>query len=305
MVEAAATRAIRLLDLVPYLVSHSGISVTSLAKEFGVGKEEILKDLNLLFMCGLPGYTPLELIDISFDDEVVVVRDPQNLDAPRNLTESESIALRIALAALLETTPRTSPKYVKIVELTNKISSAFANQVPQGAIEFTADREKTTIEAIERALKENFDIEIEYLNRAKDEITRRVVTPRFVSLGSNRPSLSGYCHSARAERSFVISNIAAIKLVQRTQIETVISVNAEDALTVEISVAGADTNFVSSNRDLLTEVGKNRFQLEVFQDEWIVRSVISEPVGLQLLKPTIVREAVKKRAEDALHLYGR
>jgi len=205
----------------------------------------------------------------------------------------------------LETTPRTSPKYVKIVELTNKISSAFANQVPQGAIEFTADREKTTIEAIERALKENFDIEIEYVNRAKDEITRRVVTPRYVSLGSHRPSLSGYCHSARAERSFVISNIAAIKLVQRTQIETVISVNAEDALTVEISVAGADTNFVSSNRDLLTEVGKNRFQLEVFQDEWIVRSVISEPVGLQLLKPTTVREAVKKRAEDALHLYGR
>jgi len=305
MVEAAATRAIRLLDLVPYLVSHSGISVTSLAKEFGVGKEEILKDLNLLFMCGLPGYTPLELIDISFDDEVVVVRDPQNLDAPRNLTESESIALRIALAALLETTPRTSPKYVKIVELTNKISSAFANQVPQGAIEFTADREKTTIEAIERALKENFDIEIEYVNRAKDEITRRVVTPRYVSLGSHRPSLSAYCHSARAERSFVISSIAAIKLVQQTQIETVISVNAEDAFTVEISVAGADTNFVSSNRDLLTEVGKNRYQLEVFQDEWIVRSVMSEPVGLQLLKPTTVREAVKKRAEDALHLYGR
>jgi predicted DNA-binding transcriptional regulator YafY len=191
------------------------------------------------------------------------------------------------------------------MELTNKISSAFANQVPQGSIEFTADREKATIEAIERAIKENLDIEIEYLNRAKDEMTRRVVTPRYVSLGSHRPSLSGYCHSARAERSFVISNIAAIKLLQRTQIETVISVDAEDALTVEISVAGADNNFVSSNRDLLTEVGKNLYQLEVFQDEWIVRSVMSEPVGLQLLKPTTVREAVKKRAEDALHLYGR
>ncbi len=93
--------------------------------------------------------------------------------------------------------------------------------------------------------------------------------------------------------------------MQRTKIETVFSVNAEDALTVEISAAGADTNFVSSNRDLLTEVGKNRYQIEVFQDEWIVRSVMSEPVGLQLLKPTTVREAVKNRAEDALHLYGR
>ena len=305
MVEAAAARAIRLLDLVPYLVSHSGISVTSLAKEFGVGKEEILKDLNLLFMCGLPGYTPLELIDISFDDEVVVVRDPQNLSAPRNLTESESIALRIALAALLETTPRTSPNYLKIVELTNKISSAFANQVPQGAIEFTADREQTTIEAIERALSENLDLEIEYVNRAKDEITRRVVTPRYVSLGSHRSALSGYCHSARAERSFVISNIAAIKLLQRTQIETVISVDAEDALTVEISVASTESNFVLANRDLLSEIGRNRYQIAVFQDEWIIRSVMSEPAGLHLLKPIAVRDIVKKRAEDALHLYGR
>jgi predicted DNA-binding transcriptional regulator YafY len=305
MVEPAATRAIRLLDLVPYLVSHSGISVTSLAKEFGVGKEEMLKDLNLLFMCGLPGYTPLELIDISFDDEVVVVRDPQNLSSPRNLTESESIALRIALSALLEMTPRTTPNYLKIVNLSKKISSSFANHVPSGAIEFTADRERASIETIERALNENLDIEIEYVNRAKDEITRRVVTPRYVSLGSHRPALSGYCHSARAERSFLIFNIAAIKMVQRTEIEGVLPVSSEDALTVEISVESSEIDFIASNRDLLSQVGKNRYQLEVFQDEWIIRSVLSEAAGLQLLKPTTVRDAVKKRAEDALHLYGR
>lgn len=305
MVEPAATRAIRLLDLVPYLVSHSGISVTSLAKEFGVGKEEMLKDLNLLFMCGLPGYTPLELIDISFDDEVVVVRDPQNLSSPRNLTESESIALRIALSALLEMTPRTTPNYLKIVNLSKKISSYFANHVPSGAIEFTADRERASIETIERALNENLDIEIEYVNRAKDEITRRVVTPRYVSLSSHRPALSGYCHSARAERSFLIFNIAAIKMVQRTEIEGVLPVSSEDALTVEISVESSEVDFIASNRDLLSQVGKNRYQLEVFQDEWIIRTVLSEPAGLQLLKPTTVRDAVKKRAEDALHLYGR
>jgi proteasome accessory factor C len=304
MVEAAASRAIRLLDLVPYLVSHSGISVTSLAKEFGVDKDEILKDLNLLFMCGLPGYTPLELIDISFDDEVVVVRDPQNLGAPRNLTESESIALRIALAALLETTPRTSSNYFKIVDLTKKISSAFANQVPQGAIEFTADLENALIDSIDRSLNEDLDIEIEYVNRAKDELTRRVVTPRYVSLDSNRPALTGYCHSARAERSFVISNIVAIKLVKRREIESEFSINNDEALKVEISVAFAESNFISYNRDLLTKVGENRYQLEVFQDEWIIRSIMSEPEGLQLDKPTTVREALKKRAEDALHLYG-
>ena len=69
MVENAALRAIRLLDLVPYIVSHPGISIAELAKEFAISRDEVLKDLNLLFLCGLPGYTPLELIDISFDEE--------------------------------------------------------------------------------------------------------------------------------------------------------------------------------------------------------------------------------------------
>ncbi len=102
MVENAALRAIRLLDLVPYIVAHPGISITELAKEFSISRDEVLKDLNLLFLCGLPGYTPLELIDISFDEESVVIRDPQNLAAPRNLNESEALIARIALAALEE-----------------------------------------------------------------------------------------------------------------------------------------------------------------------------------------------------------
>ena len=96
MVENAALRAIRLLDLVPYIVSHPGISIAELAREFSISRDEVLKDLNLLFLCGLPGYTPLELIDISFDEESVVIRDPQNLAAPRNLNESEALIARIA-----------------------------------------------------------------------------------------------------------------------------------------------------------------------------------------------------------------
>jgi predicted DNA-binding transcriptional regulator YafY len=94
-------------------------------------------------------------------------------------------------------------------------------------------------------------------------------------------------------------------MVQRTEIEGVLPVSSEDALTVEISVESSEIDFIASNRDLLSQVGKNRYQLEVFQDEWIIRSVLSEAAGLQLLKPTTVRDAVKKRAEDALHLYGR
>ena len=45
MVEPAAKRALRLLDLMPFLTSHPGISTAEVADEFGVDKEQIIKDL--------------------------------------------------------------------------------------------------------------------------------------------------------------------------------------------------------------------------------------------------------------------
>ena len=54
-------RLARLIDLVPFITSHQGISISELAHKFGVSANEIEKDLWLLYMCGLPGQTPLEL----------------------------------------------------------------------------------------------------------------------------------------------------------------------------------------------------------------------------------------------------
>jgi proteasome accessory factor C len=117
MVESASARAQRLLDLVPFLHSHPGTTVGEVAGHFGISKSDVIKDLNLLFLCGLPGYTHLELIDISFDDEVITVIDAQNLKSPRRLTELEAIALRIALQALSEILPGSHGSQRKISAL--------------------------------------------------------------------------------------------------------------------------------------------------------------------------------------------
>ena len=57
----------RLLDLVPYLTSNQGVALEQIATDFQTDKSTIIDDLNTLWMCGLTGYTPLELIDLSFD----------------------------------------------------------------------------------------------------------------------------------------------------------------------------------------------------------------------------------------------
>ena len=45
-------QAARMLDLVPFISSHQGISTTELAAEFGIPVDELLGDLNSLWMCG-------------------------------------------------------------------------------------------------------------------------------------------------------------------------------------------------------------------------------------------------------------
>ena len=77
MNESAVDRVTRVLDLVPFILENPGIEVSVLAAKFSISEKQILADLELIFMCGLPGYTPYELIDLAFEDGVVTVIDPQ------------------------------------------------------------------------------------------------------------------------------------------------------------------------------------------------------------------------------------
>ena len=303
MVENAALRAIRLLDLVPYIVAHPGISITELAKEFSISRDEVLKDLNLLFLCGLPGYTPLELIDISFDEESVVIRDPQNLAAPRNLNESEALIARIALAALEESTPKTSAAYPQIIALREKIAKAFSSSIPTSAITFTLDKERATLEAIEGAIKQELDLEITYNNVTKDSSSRRSITPISIIAEDKRTLVSAYCHSAKALRTFNLAQISEVSTktrIVRTDLERLEDSRGSSA---EVIIKSEDSSFLSENASSLKELSNFRYQIDIFQPEWIVRSVLAGADSLELAKPLELRAEIAERANRALLAY--
>ena len=303
MVENAALRAIRLLDLVPYIVAHPGISITELAKVFSISRDEVLKDLNLLFLCGLPGYTPLELIDISFDEESVVIRDPQNLAAPRNLNESEALIARIALAALEESTPKTSAAYLQIIALREKIAKAFSSSIPASAITFTLDKERATLEAIESAIKQELDLEMTYNNVTKDSSSKRSITPISIIAEDKRTLVSAYCHSAKALRTFNLAQISEVSTktrIVRTDLERLEDSRGSSA---EVIIKSEDSRFLSENASSLKELSKSCYQIDIFQPEWIVRSVLAGADSLELAKPLELRAEIAERANRALLAY--
>lgn len=303
MVENAALRAIRLLDLVPYIVAHPGISITELAKDFSISRDEVLKDLNLLFLCGLPGYTPLELIDISFDEESVVIRDPQNLAAPRNLNESEALIARIALAALEESTPRTAAAYPQIVALREKIAKAFSSAIPASAITFTLDKERATLEAIEGAIKQELDLEITYSNVTKDSSSRRSITPISIIAEVKRTLVSAYCHSAKALRTFNLSQISEVSTKARIVRADLERLEDSRGSSAEVMIKSEDSSFLSENASSLKELSKSCYQIDIFQPEWIVRSVLAGADSIELAKPLELRAEISERATRALLAY--
>ena len=54
MGSSTAQRLPRLLALVPYLLSRPGIRISEAAADFGVSEQQLRRDLELLWMCGLP-----------------------------------------------------------------------------------------------------------------------------------------------------------------------------------------------------------------------------------------------------------
>jgi len=306
MVENAALRALRLLDLVPYISSNPGIRVSELAKEFSVTQDEILKDLNLLFLCGLPGYTPLELIDLSFDDGTVVVRDPQNLSSPRNLSESESLALRIALAALQEVTPRSHHSFSVLHSLRDKLAKAFASDIPATAIDFEADKDRINLEAIKNAIETGSDLHIEYFNQTKDSLSRRNISPLGIIVNGEKVQIRAFCHEAQGMRTFSLRNIFVVETTPRT-VEHNVSRDDNSAIEVRFKVSEDSEQFLKENRESLTRVPSNAagstiYTIQVFQPEWIIKSAISE--NLQIEGPGKLRSAIKDRCSAALENYA-
>ena len=109
--ESATRRLSRLLALVPYLVSRQGIPLTEVAAEFGITESQLVKDLELLFVCGTPGHLPDDLIEVDWDDGRVYLGNADPIARPLRLDVDERprttaqtvIAPILLVAALLAT----------------------------------------------------------------------------------------------------------------------------------------------------------------------------------------------------------
>ena len=63
----SASQVPRLLALVPYLQAHPDADLAQTASVFAVTQKQLVADLKVLWVCGLPGGAPGDLIEVDMD----------------------------------------------------------------------------------------------------------------------------------------------------------------------------------------------------------------------------------------------
>jgi proteasome accessory factor C len=207
MTAPGGERLRRLLNLVPYLLSRPGIPIADAAADLGVTERQLRDDLELLWVCGLPGYGPGDLIDMAFDGDRVTVTYDAGIDRPLRLTHDEALALIVALRMLAQVPGSPDvpdgPSRTAVERALAKIESAagdaaaglpVAVRLPGGGSERVAQ--------LQRAVQRQRALRLTYYTATRDELTERVVDPMRVLLVGGFAYLEAWCRRAEAVRMF-------------------------------------------------------------------------------------------------------
>lgn len=197
----------RLLALVPYLLERPGVRLADVARDFGVTEDRLRKDLNLLWVCGLPGHGPGDLIDVEFEGDTVTLLEPAGVTRPLRLTVDEALALVVALRALADT-PGLAERDAVDRALAKVEQAAGAAALPADRVEVAVEGEERVLPLVQAALEQGRQLHLSYYVPGRDETTERDVDPMRVMLVEGRSYLEAWCRRAEGVRLFRLDRVA-------------------------------------------------------------------------------------------------
>jgi predicted DNA-binding transcriptional regulator YafY len=303
MADNAAQRALRTMDLVPYILENPGISTIDLAAKFSVTQKQIEKDLQLIFLCGLPGYTPYELIDLTFEDGIVSIIEPQVLTKPRNFSSNEMVVIKLGLEILREINVNEPNKLDKISTLLQKVHKETDQDSVLLAKEISSSPYYSVINT---AISQRKQLSIEYQSVSKDQLSTRLIVPYNISMLNGNLYLSAYDMDRQSDRVFKLDLISKCEIGERTELDLVKSTSIDQI--VELMVDVKLTNFIERNTSIIVDQRLTadgiKVTLKVNNLEWISRAVISYAPNITVISPIALSEMIEQRAKNLLNAYS-
>ncbi|HVL83489.1 MAG TPA: WYL domain-containing protein [Pseudonocardia sp.] len=306
-----AERLPRLLSLVPYLLARPGIAIGEAAADFGTTEKQLRRDLELLWMCGLPGYGPGDLVDLSFSGDTVTVTEDAGMRRPLRLTTAEATSLLVALRALGDVPGMVDTDAVR--RAVAKIERAVGAATPAGvAVELTA-REEASTAAVRAALQAGRVLRIRYYTAGRDAVSDRIVDPMRLVVVEGRGYLEAWCRGAEAVRLFRLDRVEDVEMLDEsaapppeaepTDLSAGLFPPSADHRTAALELAPWArwiAEYYPVDDIVETDGGRARVVLRYADPSWLVRLVLGLGGGARVLEPAALAATVAERARAAL-----
>ena len=298
-ISAPLARTARLLDLVPFINTHQGIALKELSKHFDVTPTQMNADLTTLWMCGLPGYTPLELMNLDFESGFVSIGNASTLSKPRAITFQECVALLLGLDLTISSLPSDRLDLLTAAEsLRKRLTDILGLPVNLSVVPTTSGGVAT---AIAQAIQKNSGLNIRYHSLYKDQVTERTVVPLNVYEADNQQYMHAFCFTAQAYREFRIDRIDQVEPTE-VSLELSGEISNTEKINFSITIMGSSRD-VSERFAVEHLVIGTTQELSSFSRQWIERSVMASGEAVQLSTPLDIRGEIAKKAQLMLNRY--
>jgi proteasome accessory factor C len=202
-----------MLVIVPYLVQHPGTSLASAAEIFDVPREQLRRDLDLLFLSGLPPYGPGDLIDVDVDEDGGVwISMADHFARPLRLTRPEALAVYLRATELLATpgipdAPALASALAKLRDALGPDTLGDAAGI-EGAVTGSAPAH---LDALRAAAADLRRIRIDYTAASTGERSVREVEPEAVFASAGHWYVVAWDVAADGERLFRADRVSAVE----------------------------------------------------------------------------------------------
>ena len=195
----------RLLAMLPWVIGNPGVSVDEVCDRFDYTRSDLIRDLNTVFVCGLPGYGPGDLMDASIDDDEIIVELADYFARPLRLTAPQALGVLASGKAVQSAGSGGDALDRAIMKLETTL-------LPGGAEAVVVDiPEPRLVGELRDAALDGTVMEIDHTSIASGDARVRNIEPWAVFTTLGNWYVSGFCRTAHAERVFRIDRIRSAK----------------------------------------------------------------------------------------------
>lgn len=205
------SRLSRILALIPYVLDKEIADVNEIMDRFGYTQDQLTKDLNTIFVCGLPGYGPGDLMEAYLDEDDVIIDAADFFAKAPRLTPSEALGLLAAGMTVLGS-GEGSPALESAVAKLSKVV------MPDADTSLAVDvlDQSQNVGVLRDAATDRKVVRIVYRSVGKEEITERDVEPWSVFTTLGRWYLLGHCRLVEGQRTFRVDRIKELEVLDET-----------------------------------------------------------------------------------------